>query len=591
MLSFARPFKSGNYVLNVNGVKDLKGNTDLSSEASTFYIQPYASLKGDLIINEIFADPSPSIGLPSAEFVELWNTTDKYLLLKDWKLKDLTTTTSFLADTLPPNSYVILCAKADEIAFKMYGKTIGLSAWPSLNNDKDKLSLINPDNELIDEVFYADTWYKDILKAQGGFSLELIDPNNKCIGIQNWQASNQSIGGTPGIENSVYRSQISLILPKIVSTYFVDQTTIKVDFNKSVDSLSGALVGNYKVNNGVGSPLVAISQSPFFTSVLLKFSTPIIKGREYVLTINDITDCAGNLIDPITNTAKLFMAKDIGKNDILISEILVNPKTGSVDFIEIYNSTDDVLDLSTLKLANADAAGNLANPKSISKNTAYIPSKAFWVLTTDVESVKEQYEVKNLFNFTKMVSFPAYNNEKGTVFLTSDSLMIDRFDYHESMHFPLLQLVKGVSLERVSFQNATNKNGNFKSAAQASGFATPTYKNSQDIGATTKNDIWLNSKVFSPDGDGFEDVLIVNYQLVDEDYLANVTIYNDKGIPVKKIFRNTSIPKVGYFEWDGLNDSGGLNKVGVYVIKIKVFSLNGKSRHFEEACILAAKLN
>ncbi len=587
-LRFNSPFKSGNYTLIANGVKDLKGNSTKNSEAGTFYIKPYTALKGDLVINEIFADPVPQIGLPVVEFVELWNTTDQYLILKGWKYKDLTTTYIFSADTLEPKGYVILSATADVDFFKKYGKTIGLSTWPTLNNDKDKLSLINPENVVIDELIYTDNWYKDTLKSQGGYTLELIDPKNKCVGIQNWQASNHGDGGTPGFENSVYRLQINSTAPKILAASILDETTIRIDFSKSIDSLSGAIIDNYNLNNGIGMPLSATPLSYDFRSVLLKLNSPITKGQEYLLTVTHINDCAGNLIDNTSNFIKLFIAKDALVNDILISEILVNPKAGGVDFIEVYNTTDHILDLSTLNLANTDASGNIANIKKIISNTTYIPSKAFWVLTSDVESVKQHYEVKNPNNLTKMASFPPYNNDKGSVVLLGPNAIIDRLDYHEKMHFPLLQILKGVSLERVSFEKATNEKDNFKSTAQASGFATPTYKNSQAESSVTSNNVWLSNKVFSP---GEDDCLQVNYQFVEQYYLANVTIYNDKGLTVKKVLRNSSIPKTGCFVWDGLNDAGILSKVGIYVIKFEVFALNGKSQHFEKTCVLAAKLN
>lgn len=588
-LTFAQAFNSGPYTLIVNGISDAKGNTTKNSEASIFYIQPYIAIKGDVIINEIFADPSPTVGLPAGEFVELWNTTDKYMLLKDWKYKDLTTTYTFLTDTLRPNEYVILCATADEGLYKSFGKTMGLSNWPSLNNDQDKLSLISPQNVVVDEVAYTDNWYKEATKKNGGYSLELIDPNNKCLGVQNWQASNHDSGGTPGVQNVVYRLQLNSRLPKLIAAVMVDEITIRIDFDKNIDSLSGAVLGNYTLNNGIGSPTLATPLSPDFNVVLLKLSSPLTKGQEYLLTVNNISDCAGNFIDPTANTATLFTAKAIGEHDILISEILVNPKLGGVDFIEIYNATDHVLDLATLKLATIDAQGKIASVRSISSSNVHIPSKMYWVLTSDVEIVKQQYTVKNPLNMTKMASLPSYSNVGGTVILLSDTIEIDRFDYQEKMHFQLLQIVKGVSLERVSFQKPTNERGNFKSAAQASGFGTPTYQNSQEERFAPKNKVWLTAKVFSPDGDGVEDVLQVNYQLVDQDYVANVSIYNEKGLLVKKILKNTSIPKEGSFVWDGINDTGGLSKVGIYVIKFDVFALNGKVKSFEEVCVLGMK--
>jgi len=591
ILTFAQPIKSGRYSLKVSGVEDLKGNRIYHSEASTFYIKPYVALKGDVVINEIFADPSPSVGLPVTEYIELWNTSDHYILLKDWQYKDLTTTCTFSADTLGPNDYVILCAVADVNLFKGYGKAIGLSPWPSLNNDRDRLLLINPEKVIIDQVSYTDNWYKDSVKWGGGYSLELIDPQNKCAGIQNWQASTHQNGGTPGAQNSIYKVQLNVLIPKVTVVSMLNDSTIRIDFNKSIDSLSGALIDNYYLNNGVGKPVIAIPQSPDFSSVLLKLAIPLTKGQEYLLTANHITDCAGNLIDISSNKSTLFIAKDIGPNDIQISEILINPKSDGVDFIEIYNASPHVLDLSTLNLATVDHQGNITSVKKIADGSIHVPSKSFWVLTTDVEIIKQHYWVENKANFIKMTSLPAFNNEGGTVILLGSKGVIDRFDYLEQMHFPLLQLTKGVSLERVSFQYPANDKGNFKSAAQSVGFATPTYKNSQQVLSASTNDVWLTAKVFSPDGDGVADILEVNYQFFDHDYLANVTVYDDKGLPVKKLVSNATIPRKGYLAWDGLKDDATLSKVGIYVIQFDVFALNGKSRHFKKVCVLARKLN
>ncbi|MGF1924153.1 MAG: lamin tail domain-containing protein, partial [Bacteroidia bacterium] len=209
LLSFSGSFLSAPYTLVASGMYDLKGNVAFVSEATTFYVRPYVAIKGDLVINEIFADPSPAVGLPAVEFVELWNTTNNYLLLRDWKFKDLTATHSFLSDTIRPNEYVVLCPIADRDLFIGYGKTIGLTTWPTLNNDGDRLTLLSGDNVIIDEVSYLQTWYKDPLKDGGGYSLELIDPANRCGGIQNWQASLHPNGGSPGIQNSVYQFQLN----------------------------------------------------------------------------------------------------------------------------------------------------------------------------------------------------------------------------------------------------------------------------------------------------------------------------------------------------------------------------------------------
>ncbi|MDN3586862.1 lamin tail domain-containing protein [Pedobacter aquatilis] len=160
-LTFANEFMSGNYNLLVNNVKDKKGNAILSNSRYEFiYIKPYIPKYGDVVINEIFANPTGSPSLPQKEFIEIWNTTDEYILTQGWKYADQTSTYTFLTDTIKPNQYLILTAKADEQLFKSFGKTIGLSPWPSSNNDKDILTLTDNSGKIIDKVAYSDTWYK-----------------------------------------------------------------------------------------------------------------------------------------------------------------------------------------------------------------------------------------------------------------------------------------------------------------------------------------------------------------------------------------------------------------------------------------------
>lgn len=591
-LTFANGLQSGPYTLTVNHIKDLNGNQIASANTSTFtYVKPYTAKIGDVVINEIFADPTPQIGLPNAEYIELWNTTDEYIVLKGWKYADLISTYTFSIDTLKPKEYVILCANAAINSFKPFGKTIGLSPWPSLNNDRDGLRLMDQNGIVIDEVAYTDDWYKDVVKKQGGYSLELIDPKNKCKGIQNWMASSDIRGGTPGKQNAVYQDHLTTTPPKLLTATIIDDITIKLQFSTGIDSLSATLLGNYSFNNGIGNPASALPQGPFFTTVELKLASPMTRGIESVLTVNNLTNCAGHIIDPMANSVKIFLTKEIKIGDILISEVLVNPRSGGVDFVEVYNNTDQVLDLKELKLANTDANGNITNARNVSVNAVYIQAKTYWVLTSNTAKIKQEYNVKYPNQFVQMGSLPSYNNDKGSIVLLNDKGTIDRLDYNEGMHIALLKNVKGVSLERVSFQSNANDPGNFKSAAAAIGYATPTYRNSQEEDMNTvKNSMKLLTKTFSPDGDGFEDLLQIDYRFVNNENLATISIYTDRGVLVRKLQKNITIATEGSFVWDGLNDNGQLSKIGIYIVKFDAFALNGKKESFKQTCVLAAKL-
>lgn len=591
-LTFANNFISGPYTLTVSNVADAKGNIMVTPMAKSFiYVEPYTAQKGDVIINEIMAAPISTAAVLNKEYIELYNTTDKYIIITGWKYKDANASVSTLgADTLSPKTYRILSAVADVDAFKVYGKTLGVSPWPSLNNDKDDLSLMLPDaSTIIDAVSYVDTWYQDNSKKTG-YALELINYKSGCPGAPNWIASTAAIGGTPGTQNSVY-AELDAVAPKLIGIEITSTTTVRIDFDKSIQVDALSLASNYTINNGIGAAQSAVSASAANKSVVLTFATPIVRGVESLLTVNNLLSCGGAVINPANNTAKIFLAKEIMPNDILITEILFNPKTGGFDFVEIYNNTDHLLDLKDLTLSNPSASGTGGTKRAITTVPLYIQPKTYWVLTANPSVVQQQYQVKYPNQMVQMAVMPPYNTDKGTVAIWKADDVIDQFDYTEKMHHALLKDVKGVSLERVSFLVSGNEPGNLQSAAASVGFATPTDKNSQSEDNGVKNSVVLANKTFSPDNDGFEDLLQIDYRFKENGNLATINIYTDKGILVRRLARNITFSTQGTVTWDGLNDGGQLCKVGLYVIKTDIFTIKGSTDSFKQTCVLASKLN
>lgn len=280
----------------------------------------------------------------------------------------------------------------------------------------------------------------------------------------------------------------------------------------------------------------------------------------------------------------------VGKGDVLISEVLFNPKSGGVDFVEIYNHSGHDIDLKEVQLGNLNAAGLAASIKNISSVRHMIAPGSYWVISTSSENIRQSYEVKYPNQLIQLNSLPAYGNEKGNVVLLSGGQIIDQLNYTSKIHHPLLRDEDGISIERVSFDVDANTEGNFKSAAANIGFATPTYKNSQML-VSNENSVKLSSKTFSPDGDGYEDLLLVNYQLDNHAKLANINIYSDQGKLVRKLCQNQTIATEGRFIWDGLNERGELSAVGIYVVVFECFDLSGQVKKFKNTCVLAMKLN
>ncbi len=280
----------------------------------------------------------------------------------------------------------------------------------------------------------------------------------------------------------------------------------------------------------------------------------------------------------------------IGKGDVLISEVLFNPKAGGVDFVEIYNNSAHEIDLRELQLANANTSGEPSSIKNIATTKLVIAPGSYWVITVNQTNIKQNYLAKFTMQFIQLASLPAFNNDKGTVILLSNNVVVDKLNYNSKIHHPLIQDEDGISIERVSFNEDANAIGNFKSAAATVGFATPTYKNSQELSGS-EDFLRLSSRTFSPDNDGFEDLLTLTYQVAENASLATINIYSDKGLLVRKLLKNQTIGTEGSINWDGLSDNGGNAKVGIYVIVFDIFSLSGKTKRFKSTCVLASELN
>ncbi|MBQ9212645.1 MAG: hypothetical protein IJ150_01720, partial [Bacteroidales bacterium] len=83
--------------------------------------------------------------------------------------------------------------------------------------------------------------YNDENKNSGGFALERIDPENNCYQNNNWKASLDLSGGTPGRINSVYAINIDNSLPQILNYDIINNQTFKIEFSKPIFSIDAKL--------------------------------------------------------------------------------------------------------------------------------------------------------------------------------------------------------------------------------------------------------------------------------------------------------------------------------------------------------------
>ena len=546
----------------------------------------------DIVIDEIMADPTPQVGLPSNEWIELKNTTAAPVNLQNWRIGDAGGQSGPMPNfTLQPDSFVIVCTGSAVAAMSAFGTTISVTSFPSLDNDGDQLFLKAANGTTIHAVGYASGWYQNELKKEGGWTLEMIDTKSPCTGISNWKASVQVTGGTPGKKNSVDAINTDATAPQLKRAYTTDNVTIVLIFDEPIDSLSGATVSNYSIDGGL-TIISATSIPPLFNGVQLKVASALTLNTVYNITALNVRDCKNNTIGS-SNKARVGLPSDATTGEWIINEILFNPRSNAYDFIELYNNSNKIFDASKLYIANRNSSGVISSIKVLSPLPYYIFPGDYIVETEDADNLALQYLVKNPENVLLLSSPPSFPDDEGTVVaLNFQGNVVDEVKYKDDWHFKLIDDAEGVSLERIDPDGTSQDETNWHSAASTAGYGTPTYKNSQyKLVQSINAAIAISPNVFSPDNDGRDDIATVQYAVTEPGYIANVTIFDAAGRPVRNLVRNGTLGLSGYWNWDGLDDKGLKLPVGTYIIFSEIFNLQGKKEKFKTAVVLARKLN
>lgn len=575
------------YLLTISGVTDLVGNLMTSQNVDFAY---YVPQPWDVVINEIMADPDPVVGLPNAEYIELKNNTPLPVNLNGWLLK-VGSSTKILPDyTLLPDSFVVVTSAASAGNFGSNVPVIGVSSL-SISNSGQEISLTTSSLLMMHYINFSDSWYNDNFKMNGGWSLEQIDPHNYCGEASNWSASNDLSGGTPGRRNSIYASAPDLTAPVLLRAVVQDNRTLTLYFSESLNPNRMGELSRYTASGNLGQPITATPTAPAYKSVVLMFADTIVIGQTYTVSISDtLTDCSGNMI-VMNSSAQFAIAYPPSTGDVVINEILSNPREGGADFVELYNRSNKIIDLKQLLL------GTLSNGtpamKTITTEGYLLFPGTYVVLSSNTEAVRQQYTTYSATNFVQMSSFPTYNNDDGVVILTDlNTVDIDRVTYNVSMHYGMLKSTDGVSLERLSPERLSTDNSNWHSAASTVGYATPGYKNSEWLEtAPADNEITIAPEIFTPDMDGMDDVSNIIYKFTEPGYRISIWVYNAAGFRIKQLVNNDLAAVEGTYTWDGTSEDNVKVTTGIYLYYIEIWKLDGTVKKFKKAITVGTKFN
>lgn len=596
ILVYEVPFEDGYSIdIQLRNLTDLFGNIQNEQMLNLTFVEVGEAAPLSVVFNEILYRRADAV---SPEFVELFNPTNENFDLSGWTFSDAGSSVQIPANTILNAGEYLVLTDREEFAESLENG-LYLGGFPSLNDDGDELILRNSAGVTIDSLFYRSSWGGDM----PGVSLERKDPAAASFDASNWGSSSSQSGTSAGQKSAVFEaddtapviifssiSERNLVIAFSEVVRFTANTTVEV---------AGSLIDIENQQDFIGSQIDLRLESEIQTKINSKVAISV--------TVSNITDFKGNSANTITNQ----VAEKMEQGEVIINEILYNPLADSDDnlpdqseYVELYNRTDKAISLEGLFIHDApDEDGEIRSIIPVSTQYSWIAPGEYVLINAEDETTSfsesktarffemEGVDEQSIIRIDRSSLSLASSGD--AIFLADSSgLVIDSVFYDEGWQNPNIFDTRGVALERIDPNGPSNDASNWSSSTHVSG-GTPLRENSifQESGGTSdENGISFSPNPFSPDDDGFEDNLFINYRLDAADYLLRVRIFDRYGREVRELVNNYQAGFEGSLIWDGLTDDRTKNRVGIYIVLFEAYdSASGRDRTFKETVVLARK--
>ncbi len=436
------------YILRIQTLQDDDTTNNISFRKVTGV--EVNEIRNDIVINEIMYAPSS----PEPEWIEIFNRSDKTVNLKGYKIADAVDTTKVIAASilLNPNEFFVIANDTSLTSFYNIQSGFYISSFPSLNNTDDKIILLDSLNRIIDSVQYFSFW-----GGTNGKSLERIDVNLSSNDSLNWKTSVSRYKATPGTFNSVTKKDFDLLTSDILFSPQFPLNGNNVNVFTVIKNI-GNFPANFSVKLSEDTNLDSIADILLETtsqfvlnagdSAIVSFSY-LIQNLQQKKAFYVLTDFAS---DQDTSNNYLYKTIEPGfpPQTIVINEIMFAPSGGEPEWIELYNNSEEQINLKDWQISDV-----ITTPVNVRINSDFfIDPKGYAVITRDT----------TILNFHRFIpspilklNLPTLNNDiDGVVLKDKRGLTIDSVFY--SNHWGG---TNGYSLERVSSVINSNLQSNW----------------------------------------------------------------------------------------------------------------------------------
>ena len=288
--------------------------------------------KGEVIITEILADPSPALGLPEVEYFEIYNRSTNTLDLSTLHLNDKAIPNNII---LAPKQYLVIGSGA----LNVYNTQFNYLASPEisstfLTNAGKNIRLSFGYEQALTNVVsvdYSVDWHNNQDAKTGGVSLELINPELSCYNLGSyWVSSENESGGTPGNANSVYLEN----LPSNKLQYIAYKNEeLRFVFKYAVNAEEST--GDWP------NELIYLGHS--YQENILSFMGTNFNNLNIKINAKNC-----NSDETITVNTEIPEIKEAENQDLIFNEILFDPEGDISEYLEIYNKSSACVNLQSV---------------------------------------------------------------------------------------------------------------------------------------------------------------------------------------------------------------------------------------------------
>lgn len=480
------------------------------------------------------------------EFLEIASHTSDTMNLKNWSIQ-----INQKKYELPDTQFV------HRIAFSNGPSAINCTHLPfsSLPNSGALLELLDDWGDVIDHIEYLPSWHSAAWKESSGWSLERNEKSSNCETESAWSSAGVN-GGSPGKANQ-------------------PESNIYSPLNA---------LENISVNDSGFTLLFAF---PLEQLILQNHNARAVDltQRSWQIADTGLVSISGNFCGGFEfDTTIVHLNRPKTASDVRFTELLVDPKNGLPEFIEIVNFSGQFIDLHDVFIGEWSKDYGAENLVRITNSSTLVGPRETVVLCAEPLVLFLQFNNSNrrsLVTNGVSISLPASG---GLCLVDSTGTTLDSVYWSEDSYHPLTDPTASVSLRRVHF-NAEEKA--WTSTSTGFGNATPGiyhFEETKDVDEPT-----LHQAQFSPNNDGIFDELIIHLPDSWEGRSCSMNILTTDGNSIAQPIQGYLVAKGDVLRWNGCDENRKTLLPGQYLIEIQTLSSNGTIAYWHHGCLLTSQ--